>query len=123
MSRWFTQFANYVAEASGRPGAFAVAALTVLLWLVTGPIFSYSDTWQLVMNTWTNVVTFLMVFLIQNSQNRDNAALQAKLDELIRTSAARNSFVGIEQLTPEEIHDIKRRARSSALETTGTKFP
>jgi low affinity Fe/Cu permease len=82
---------------------FAAAALTVLLWLVTGPFSAYSDTWQLVMNTWTNVVTFLMVFVIQDSQNRDSAALQAKIDELIRVSEARNSFVGIEQLTPEEI--------------------
>jgi low affinity Fe/Cu permease len=110
MAKQFAQMANYVAEASGNPVVFAVAALTVLLWLVTGPLFSYSDTWQLVMNTWTNVVTFLMVFVIQNSQNRDSAALQAKLDELIRVSEARNAFVGIEQLTPEEIEKLRQRA-------------
>jgi low affinity Fe/Cu permease len=80
MSKKFAQLA--VAEASGNPGVFAVAAMTVLMWLVTGPLFAYSDTWQLVMNAWTNVVTFLMVFVIQNSQNRDSAALQAKLDEV-----------------------------------------
>jgi low affinity Fe/Cu permease len=110
MSKRFAQLANYVAGASGNPGVFVVAVLTVLLWLVTGPFFAYSDTWQLVMNTWTNVVTFLMVFVIQNSQNRDSAALQAKIDELIRVSEARNSFVGIEQLTPEEIEQIRQRA-------------
>jgi low affinity Fe/Cu permease len=91
-------------------GIFAAAVLTVLLWLVTGPFFAYSDTWQLVMNTWTNIVTFLMVFVIQNSQNRDSAALQAKIDELIRVSEARNSFVGIEQLAPEEIEQLRQRA-------------
>jgi low affinity Fe/Cu permease len=110
MSKNFAQLAHYVAGASGSPGVFAAAVLTVLLWLVTGPFFAYSDTWQLVMNTWTNVVTFLMVFVIQNSQNRDSAALQAKIDELIRVSEARNSFVGIEQLTPEEIEQIRQRA-------------
>jgi low affinity Fe/Cu permease len=109
MSKRFAQFANYIAEASGHSGVFAAAVLTVLLWLVTGPFFAYSDTWQLVMNTWTNVVTFLMVFVIQNSQNRDSAALQAKLDELIRVSEARNFFVGIEQLTPEEIGKLRQR--------------
>jgi low affinity Fe/Cu permease len=86
MSKKFAQFANYVAEVSGQPGVFGAAAVTVVLWLVTGPIFAYSDTWQLVMNSWTNVVTFLMVFVIQNSQNRDSSALQAKIDELIRAS-------------------------------------
>jgi low affinity Fe/Cu permease len=109
MSKKFAQLANYVAGASGSPGVFAAAVLTVLLWLVTGPFFAYSDTWQLVMNTWTNIVTFLMVFVIQNSQNRDSAALQAKIDELIRVSEARNSFVGIEQLAPEEIEQLRQR--------------
>jgi low affinity Fe/Cu permease len=116
MSKKFAQLANYVAEVSGNPGIFGAAALTVVLWLATGPVFAYSDTWQLVMNTWTNVVTFLMVFLIQNSQNRDSSALQAKIDELIRSSAARNTFVGIEQLTPEEIDEIRKiwRGRSAS---------
>jgi low affinity Fe/Cu permease len=110
MSKKFAQLASYVAGASGSPGVFAAAVFTVLLWLVTGPFFAYSDTWQLVMNTWTNIVTFLMVFVIQNSQNRDSAALQAKIDELIRVSEARNSFVGIEQLAPEEIEQLRQRA-------------
>jgi low affinity Fe/Cu permease len=110
MSKKFAQLANYVAEASGNPGVFAVAAMTVLMWLVTGPLFAYSDTWQLVMNAWTNVVTFLMVFVIQNSQNRDSAAF----DELIRVSEARNAFVGIEQLTPEEIEELRRRTSGTS---------
>jgi low affinity Fe/Cu permease len=110
MTRNFTQFANWIATTSGHPVVFAGAAISVFVWLVSGPLFAYSDTWQLVMNTWTNVVTFLMVFVIQNSQNRDSSALQAKLDELIRTSAARDSFVGIEQLTPDEIDAVRKRA-------------
>jgi low affinity Fe/Cu permease len=123
MSKKFAQFANYVAEVSGQPGVFGAAAMTVVLWLVTGPIFAYSDTWQLVMNSWTNVVTFLMVFVIQNSQNRDSSALQAKIDELIRATAARNSFVGIDQLTPEEIHEIRKRAQPPASKMPETRIP
>jgi low affinity Fe/Cu permease len=105
---------------SGHPAVFAFAILTVIAWMVTGPVFSYSDTRQLVMNTWTNVATFLMVFLIQNSQNRDSSALQAKLDELIRTSAARNSFVGIENLTPEEIESIRKSVEALARKRSQT---
>jgi low affinity Fe/Cu permease len=81
---------------------------------ITGPLFQYSDTWQLVINTGTSVVTFLMVFLIQNSQNRDGAAIQVKLDELIRVSAAHNSFVGIEHLTDEEFQDIRTKCERRA---------
>jgi low affinity Fe/Cu permease len=110
MSKLFGQLANRVAVASGYSVVFAAAVLTVLLWLVTGPYFGYADTWLLVMNTWTNIVTFLMVFLIQNSQNRHSAALQAKLDELIRVSEAHNSFVGLEQLSHEEIGEVRERA-------------
>jgi low affinity Fe/Cu permease len=108
MNRTFAQFANWFAVASGHPIVFASAVATVIAWLATGPFFSFSDTWQLVMNTWTSVATFLMVFLIQNSQNRDSSAIQAKLDELIRTSAARNTLLGIEKLTPEEIETIRQ---------------
>jgi low affinity Fe/Cu permease len=110
MSKLFGQLANRVAVASGYSSVFAAAVLTVLLWLVTGPYFGYSDTWLLAMNTWTNIATFLMVFLIQNSQNRHSAALQAKLDELIRVSEAHNSFVGIEQLSHEEIGKVREEA-------------
>jgi low affinity Fe/Cu permease len=114
MTKTFAQLANWVAVMSGHPVVFVFAILTVVAWMATGPFFSYSDTWQLVMNTWTNVATFLMVFLIQNSQNRDSSALQAKLDELIRTSAARNSLVGIEKLSPEEIETIRQSVETLA---------
>jgi low affinity Fe/Cu permease len=103
MSKHFVRFANRVAETSGYPSVFAVAVSMVLVWLATGPIFRFSDTWQLIMNTLTSVITFLMVFLIQTSQNRDSTALQAKLDELIRASSAQNLFVGLEQMSTEEI--------------------
>jgi low affinity Fe/Cu permease len=114
MNEKFAHLANWVAVMSGHPAVFVFAILTVVAWMVTGPVFSYSDTWQLVMNSWTNVATFLMVFLIQNSQNRDSSALQTKIDELIRTSAARNSFVGIENLTPEEIESIRQSVEAMA---------
>ena len=80
----------------------------MIVWAVSGPIFGFSDTWQLIINTGTTIITFLMVFLIQNTQNRDGAALQAKLDELIRASAAHNTFIGIEHLTEEELEEIRR---------------
>ena len=102
----FSHFAKIIAYASGRPWAFALAVLSVLVWLLTGPMFHYSDTWQLVINTSTTIITFLMVFLIQNTQNRDNAAIQAKLDELIRVTNAKNGFIGIEKLTDKELEGI-----------------
>jgi low affinity Fe/Cu permease len=113
-SRIFGEIANKTSAAAGRASAFMVAAAVVIVWAVTGPIFNYSDTWQLVINTGTTIVTFLMVFLIQNSQNRDGAAIQVKLDELIRVSAAQNSFVGIEHLTDEELEDIRDRCERRA---------
>jgi len=117
MIKNFAQFATWFAVASGHPIVFAVAVATVIAWLFTGPFFSYSDSWQSVMNTWTSVATFLMVFLIQNSQNRDSLAIQAKLDELIRTSSARNTLVGIEKLTPEEIETIRQHIERLAART------
>jgi low affinity Fe/Cu permease len=108
MHKSFVNFANRVAEASGYPSIFVAAVVTVFIWLATGPMFGFSDTWQLVMNTLTSVITFLMVFLIQTSQNRDSTALQAKLDELIRVSSAKNLFVGLEHLSPDEIEEIRR---------------
>jgi low affinity Fe/Cu permease len=103
----FTHFANATSRVAGRPLTFAVCLLVIAAWALTGPIFNYSDTWQLVINTSTTIVTFLMVFLIQNTQNRDNAALQAKLDELIRaTNAAQNGYIGIERLTDKQLEDI-----------------
>ena len=110
MDRLFTTAATRFAAAAGQPSAFTVATLLILLWLLTGPLFGWSDTWQLVVNTATTIVTFLMVFLIQNSQNRDAAAIQAKLDEVIRATAeARNEFIGIEHLTDHEIETIRQR--------------
>jgi low affinity Fe/Cu permease len=110
----FGQIANRTSQAAGRALTFLVAAGVVLLWALTGPIFNYSDTWQLVINTGTTIVTFLMVFLIQNSQNRDSAAIQVKLDELIRVSTAHNSFVGIEHLTDDELEEIRDRCERRA---------
>ncbi len=108
MDRIFAAFAHRIASWSGQPAAFILAALVILGWIVTGPIFHYSDTWQLIINTGTTIVTFLMVFLIQNAQNRDGSAIQAKIDELIRAiSTARNEFIGIEHLTEAELERIK----------------
>jgi len=110
MDRFFTSAATRFASATGQPLAFAIALLLILLWISTGPLFGWSDTWQLVVNTATTIITFLMVFLIQNSQNRDAAAIQAKLDEMIRATAdARNEFIGIEHLPDHEIEAIRLR--------------
>ena len=106
--QFFTKAANRVAHAAGMPASFIVCCLIVLVWAVSGPVFGWSDTWQLVVNTGTTIVTFLMVFLIQNSQNRDAAAMQAKLDELIRAlNDAREQFIGIEHLPDTEIEEIR----------------
>ena len=102
----FTQFATDVSRLTGRPLVFVVCCLLVVLWAISGPLFGFSDTWQLVINTSTTIVTFLMVFLIQNTQNRDNSALHAKLDELIRVSKAHNSFIGIENLPDKDLEEI-----------------
>jgi low affinity Fe/Cu permease len=103
----FADIATNTARQAGRPITFLFAVFIVIAWAVTGPIFHYSDTWQLIINTGTTIVTFLMVFIIQNTQNRDGAAVQAKLDELIRVSAAQNALIGIEQLTEDEISEIR----------------
>jgi low affinity Fe/Cu permease len=107
-NRVFTKLAAGIAFFAGQPLAFIIAALIIIVWAVTGPLFKFSDTWQLVVNTGTTIVTFLMVFLIQNSQNRDAAAMQAKLDEMIRAlDKGRNRFIGIEHRTDKEIEDIR----------------
>lgn len=108
MDKIFGTFAHRVSSWSGQPLAFILAVTIILCWIVTGPVFNYSDTWQLIINTGTTIVTFLMVFLIQNAQNRDGSAIQAKLDELIRAvKGARNDFIGIEHLTEAELEHIK----------------
>ena len=108
MDHLFTRIASAISLVSGKPVAFVVAVLVILVWGITGPIFNFSDTWQLVINTGTTIVTFLMVFLIQNTQNRDAAAMQAKLDELLRaTDGARDQFIGIEHLTDREVELIR----------------
>ena len=112
--RFFGDLANKTSQAAGRASAFMIATGVVLVWAITGPMFQYSDTWQLVINTGTTIVTFLMVFLIQNSQNRDSAAIQVKLDELIRVSTAHNSFVGIEHLTDDELEEIRDKCERRA---------
>jgi low affinity Fe/Cu permease len=105
-NRVFTEFANSTSRFAGRPITFAICIALILVWAVTGPVFHFSDTWQLIINTSTTIVTFLMVFLIQNTQNRDNAAIQAKLDELIRVTNAKNGYIGIERLTDQELEEI-----------------
>jgi low affinity Fe/Cu permease len=114
MNRSFSHIASYIAHQTGRSAAFLLAVLIVVTWGVTGPIFSYSDSWQLVINTGTTIITFLMVFIIQNTQNRDGAAIQAKLDELIRSSRAHNEFIGIENLTDEEIEEYRQSCAALA---------
>jgi low affinity Fe/Cu permease len=108
LDRIFTVVAGRIAAMAGQPVTFIVAVVLIVGWALTGPMFDYSDTWQLIVNTSTTIITFLMVFLIQNSQNRDAAAMQAKLDELIRAvEAARGQFVGIEHKSDSEIERIR----------------
>lgn len=109
MEKLFGKIASQVAHAAGRPIVFVICCLLIVLWGVGGPIFGFSDTWQLVVNTGTTIVTFLMVFLIQNTQNRDGAAVQAKLDELIRTGKGENTFIGIEHLPEKEVEAFRRK--------------
>jgi len=119
---WFTRFAKWTAHAAGRPAAFLLAAGTIIVWVVTGPIFHFSDTWQLVINTGTTIVTFLMVFLIQSTQNRDGEAIQVKLDEIIRAIGnARNELLDLEELEETDLDDMKQTFVDMALKARGER--
>jgi low affinity Fe/Cu permease len=120
----FTKFAKQASIAAGRPMTFGLALVTILVWSVCGPIFGYSDTWQLIINTGTTIVTFLMVFLIQNTQNRDSEAIQIKLDELIRTAPkARVILLDLEELEQQELDEVRNlyiKMAAEARERNGT---
>jgi low affinity Fe/Cu permease len=117
---WFTEFAKCIAEAAGHPITFMAALLTIFIWGVTGPLFGYSDTWQLVINTGTTIVTFLMVFLIQRTQNRDTQAVHLKLDELIRvTKGARNVMLDLEHMDDEYLTRLREIYESLGTQARG----
>ncbi|UVO54669.1 low affinity iron permease family protein [Sphingomonas sp. SUN039] len=119
LDKFFTRISTWIADAAGQPATFILAMATVIVWAVTGPMFAFSETWQLVINTGTTIVTFLMVFLIQNSANRDTASMQAKLDELLRAvEGAREKFIGIEHLTSHEVEAVRAALEK---ETNGEK--
>lgn len=131
MSALFTKLASAIAHAAGRPLTFVMCCALIIIWAVSGPIFGFSDTWQLIINTSTTIITFLMVFLIQNTQNRDSLAVQAKLDELISSSQAMNAFIGIEHLPEEEVQKFKElnehgheaeQARAEAAQSKKTQI-
>lgn len=106
---WFTRAAKWASHTAGRPFTFTIAVAIILIWAITGPIFHFSDTWQLVINTGTTIITFLMVFLIQNTQNRDTEALQIKLDELIRAmESAHNVVLDLEELDDKELEEFRK---------------
>jgi low affinity Fe/Cu permease len=133
-STWYSRLAKHAARLCGRPKAFSVAVAVIAVWALTGPVFGFSDTWQLVINTGTTIVTFMMVFLIQNTQNRDTEAIQVKLDELIRaTQGAHNALLDLEELDEAMLDTFRaryqhlaRRARAQlheGLSDTGTPEP
>ena len=133
-TKWYSRFAKSASHFCGRPRVFALAVGIILAWMVTGPLFDYSDTWQLVINTSTTIITFLMVFLIQNTQNRDTEAIQVKLDELIRaTRGAHNALLDLEELEEEALDGFRRRYQAlasaarvelaSGADDTGTPEP
>ena len=110
----FTRFASKTSEWAGKPVTFVLAVLLVVIWAATGPLFGFSETWQLVINTGTTIITFLMVFVLQNAQTRDARAVQAKLDEIILTSHAENRFIGIEHLDEEDLKHLDRIVAKAA---------
>ncbi|WP_342131343.1 low affinity iron permease family protein [Hydrogenophaga sp. OTU3427] len=112
---WYARFAKSTAHFCGRPRVFTMAVGTIIVWVLTGPLFGFSDTWQLVINTGTTIITFLMVFLIQNTQNRDTEAIQLKLDELIRaTQGAHNALMDLEELEEDRLDAFKLKYQALA---------
>ena len=119
---WFGRFARQVSLFCGRPAIFFLAAAVVTIWVITGPIFNFSDTWQLVINTGTTIITFLMVFLIQNTQNRDSVAIQVKLAELIMAvKGAENRLAAVEELSEEELKELQEGYRIKAQSPDGAQ--
>ena len=124
MNRLLERLAGRVTMWAGGNGGFATAVAVIVVWAVLGPVFGFSDTWQLVINTGTTIVTFLMVFLIQNSTNRDAAAMQAKLDELLRAvDKARGEFIGIEHLSEKQVEEVRSALEKETSGRSGTKTP
>ncbi|WP_246666062.1 low affinity iron permease family protein [Aquamicrobium sp. LC103] len=121
MEAFFAHTANTVARFAGKPLTFIICCAVIALWATSGPILGFSDTWQLIINTSTTIVTFLMVFLIQNTQNRDGAAIQAKLDEIIRAGRGKNEFIGIEHLPEHEVEEFRRRCEMAAHRHSKTR--
>ena len=119
---WFTRLTKATARATGRPTAFLTALIVIVVWGVTGPLFAFSDTWQLVINTGTTIVTFLMVFLIQSTQNRDAEAVQVKLDEIIRAiGSAHNELLDLEELEEADLDEVRESYRELARKARGQK--
>jgi len=117
---WFSRFAKWTARAAGKPGTFFLAVAVIIIWAITGPIFGFSDTWQLIINTGTTIITFLMVFLIQSTQNRDSEAMQVKLDELIHVmKGAQNALLDLEELEEEELDRIRAGYQKIAEQARG----
>src|SRR5689334_14009300 len=123
MSDLFSRAAHWTAQQCGRASVFTVAVGVIIFWAASGPFFHYSDTWQLIINTGTTIVTFLMVFLLQNTQNRDTAAIQLKLDELIRANQnARNIMLSLEDLTEEQLKHLKQTFQSLAVSSDSVRL-
>ncbi|MET3612843.1 low affinity Fe/Cu permease [Rhizobium aquaticum] len=116
VTKLFSKFATRTSKLAGKPATFVLAVTLVVAWAATGPLFGFSDVWQLVINTSTTIITFLMIFVLQNSQNRDSEAIQAKLDELILVGAAHNRLVGVEKLDERELDKLKRELEQQAEE-------
>lgn len=123
MSSLFSRFANAIAHSAGKPITFCIASGGIIIWALTGPVFGFSETWQLVVNTTTSIITFLMVFVLQNSQNRDSEAIQAKLDQLILVSNAANTLVGAERLSEADLKRVHELIVAAAKRHNEREMP